>query len=197
MSQALHIGRRGGFTLLELLLVLAVLVIVAAISWPALESWFQGHHLQQGVDTVREHWIRARTLAMEEGRPYRFGCVFNSGVYRLAPDYYENWPEFEAVAAGPQESSLNQPEGTIIEDQLPEGVIFHDWEGLQPGIGLNSSAWSNECIVFWPDGTARLVGADGLERTETMIVLRDGSGHMRGLHLRAITGVVSVQRTIP
>jgi prepilin-type N-terminal cleavage/methylation domain-containing protein len=183
--------RRSGFTLLELLLVLAVLILVAALSLPSLEAWYQGHRLQQGLDQVREHWIKGRTQAMEEGRPYRFGYTLNGGVYRLAPDYVENWPEFEGVAAGPLESAVGQPEGLIVEDQLPQGVVFYDWEGSQPGLGQGNSAWSRDSIVFWPDGTARLAGADGQERSQTFVIIRDRTGRAKQLHLRALTGVVS------
>jgi prepilin-type N-terminal cleavage/methylation domain-containing protein len=186
--------RRPGFTLLELLLVLAVVLLVVAISWPSLESWFQAHRLQQGVDLVREHWIMGRTLAMKEGRPYRFGFVLNGTAFRLAPDEIESWPELSGMSNGPRQSGFGMPEGTVVEEELPNGVIFWDWENAQSGLGEGSGGWSQEAIVFWPDGQARLASADGQEKTETIVLLRDRAGRAKGLHVRAITGVVSEHR---
>src|SRR5712691_3015342 len=55
---------RGGFTLLEILLVITLIILVAALSWPNFEAWFQDHRLKQGVEDVREEWTKAHTLAM-------------------------------------------------------------------------------------------------------------------------------------
>jgi hypothetical protein len=180
--------------LLELLLVLGVMLLVAAVAWPSLEGWLQAHRLQQGVDLVREHWINGRTLAMNEGRPYRFGFVLNGNQFRLAPDDLENWPELAAMTAGPRNSSYGFGPGTVVEEVLVDGVIFWDWEGAQTGIGDEMGGWSPQSIVFWPDGTARLAGPDGQERTEAIVMMKDRSGRAKGLHIRGITGVVSEQR---
>jgi len=185
--------RRAGFTLLELLLVLGVLILVTAIAYPSLEAWYEGYRLQEAVDKVREVWIRGRTLAMNEGRPYRFAFILNAGGYRLAPDDFENWPELVGSPAGPRQSGIGFALGRTIEEDLPEGVIFYNWEEAQTAFVDTSSGWSREAIVFWPDGTARLAGQDGVERTETLVVIRDRHGRSRSLHLRAMTGVISVQ----
>ena len=193
-SRVASLSRRSGFTLLELLLVLGVMLLLTVIAWPSLESWFQAHRLQQGVDMIREHWINGRTLAMNEGRPYRFGFVLNGNVFKLAPDDIENWPELAAMPAGPRNSGYGFGAGTVVEDELVNGVIFWDWESAQTGLGDNTGGWSPESIVFWPDGTAHLAGPDGQERTESIVMMKDRSGRAKGLHIRGITGVVSEQR---
>jgi prepilin-type N-terminal cleavage/methylation domain-containing protein len=184
-------GRRG-LTLFELLLVLAIIVLIAGVSVPYFEGWFAGHRLNEGVDTLREHWIKARTLAMEEGRPYRFAYLLNGQSYRLAPDDIEHWEELAGTSAGPQQSGVGFPPGMLVEAELPEAVYFYNLEGVQKGQPL-IGGWAKESIVFWPSGEARLHGPDGEERAETQVLLTDRSSRLKGLHIRALTGVVSVQ----
>ena len=70
---------------------------------------------------------------------------------------------------------------------MPEGVRFAD-DPLAPGVGVGPY----ETIVFRPDGTALLIGPDGLERLETQVYLTDTRGQYMVLHLRALTGVITV-----
>ncbi len=177
---------RAGFTLLELLLVLAIIVLISTASWPSLKAWFQGHHLTQAVDLVRTQWVKARTLAMEEGRAYRFAWQTGSGLYRLAPDDLENWPELQGTLAAPRLWGGNSP-GLVIEETLPEGVQFAAGEGA-----TSDGGWCRETIVFRPNGTTLILSVDGLERPEIQVGLVDSGGHVNVLQLRGLTGVVTV-----
>jgi Tfp pilus assembly protein FimT len=164
---------------MEIILVLTVLALVAGMSWPYFEAWFQAYRLQEGVDIVRTHWIKARTQAMEEGRPYRFWWQANTGQYRLAPDDVEHWPDMPGVGT----SGGGYPAGLLVENVLPEGVVFQSGDG---------GGLEQDSIVFQPDGTARLLTEDGLERPETLVLLTDRRGYAYALQLRAMTGVVTV-----
>jgi type II secretory pathway pseudopilin PulG len=152
---------RGAFTLLELVLVVTVLVVAAAASWPVLHGWIQSHRLRQGVDNVRTLCARGRAQALKEGRPYRFAWTVGANRYRVAPDGLPN---------------------VMAEETLPDGVQF------LAGSGNGSSA----SVLFWPDGTAKILAADGTERPEVEIVLADRQGQARALRLRALTGTTTV-----
>src|SRR5690349_19359062 len=85
------VRRRPGFTLFELVLVLAVMVVVAAISYPSIDSVFNSYKVGTGADAVRAGWAKARAQAMNDGIPYRFSVMPNTGNFRIAPDLPDFW----------------------------------------------------------------------------------------------------------
>jgi prepilin-type N-terminal cleavage/methylation domain-containing protein len=119
--------RRGGFTLFEIVLALAILVIASALVYPSFSAWFHDQKLQEGTDAFQTGCVNARTRAMEEGRICRV-VPETPGTFGYAPlvqseleDYLPNWTQTVA---------------------LPVGVEFvnTDW-----------------VIDFQPDGTARIL----------------------------------------
>jgi type II secretory pathway pseudopilin PulG len=60
-------ARTGGFTLLEILLVLGLLVMLAAIAWPSLSRPLDTIRLREGARGVCNELARARLRAIETG----------------------------------------------------------------------------------------------------------------------------------
>jgi len=60
-------GRRAAFTLIELLIVMAVLAALATISWPAVHRVLGRGELQRAADMVRQAASDARLAAIESG----------------------------------------------------------------------------------------------------------------------------------
>src|SRR5262245_26003542 len=83
--------RRAGFTLFEVVLVMAVLVIAAALTYPSLKGMYGYFKVHGAVDSVRAAWAQARAHAIEEGRPYRFAVEPDGSHYRVAPDHNDFW----------------------------------------------------------------------------------------------------------
>ena len=63
---------RSGFSLFEMVLVLGILALTAALVWPALETMYGDSQLQNASDTIRSRLIAARSDAMEDGKIYLF-----------------------------------------------------------------------------------------------------------------------------
>lgn len=185
---------RGGYTLLELVLVLALLVVVAALIIPSAESMHGQFRLTQGTDSIRAAWASARAYAMEEGRPYRFAIIPNQGNYRVAPDS----PEFWAGGGQPQGPNDSPNPPLVLSKSLPKGLRFsapdapaapvQGTESSLPPDSINPEMWSSRTI-FLPDGTA----------SEDVEIVFGASGTMgKVMKLRALTGAVSVKtRKIP
>jgi len=76
-------GERRGFTLTEVLLVLALLVILATMSWPALDRAFSGTRLRKAADQVRAGFSGARVEAMQSGEVQLFRYAIDSAEYRI------------------------------------------------------------------------------------------------------------------
>ncbi len=167
---------RRGFTLVEMLLVLALILLVAAIAVPSLDAWFQSYRVQEAADDLQTALIKARTRAMEEGRPYRFEWgVLNERFYRLAPDDAVHWAELQDSPVPPSLSGFDDPPGLTIETELPEGVRFVG--------GLDT-------VIFQPDGTAKIYSNQGDQFV--LVILEDWRGRRRILQIRGLTGGVTV-----
>jgi|SRR5262245_13053303 len=173
---------RRGYTLFEICLVLAILVVLAAIAYPSIESLRADFRVTAAGDATRAAWAQARAHAMNEGRPYRFAIVPNKGNYRVAP-------------AGDSESS-----SPVIEDVLPEGVPFSTVEAIRSGaldragdvalpVGTVSPEMWVTVATFFPDGTAR--GMDDDDVTVTFYV--PGARPLQ-VKLRGLTGTSTPQR---
>lgn len=59
---------RGGFTLFELLVVAAVIILIGTIIFPALMSTTETQHLVSSGDTLRTFFARSRNKAMRSGQ---------------------------------------------------------------------------------------------------------------------------------
>jgi hypothetical protein len=180
---------RQAFTLFELVLVLALMIILAAIAFPSLDSMYGGFKVMSAEDMVRSAWARARSKAIDDGVAYRFCVVAGKGNFRIAPDLDDFW-------TGKEGGTSHLDTGTpplVVQDVLPKGVRFITGKpdqggGVDPGGdtivpagAVDPSTWTNP-IVFLPDGTAR----DDAELT-----LSVRGAIPRVLRLRGLTGVVT------
>jgi prepilin-type N-terminal cleavage/methylation domain-containing protein len=150
---------RKAFTLLEILLTMAVIAVVLALSYPTLDAMYAGFKMQGATDTVRAAWAEARSHAMNEGRPYRFSIYPGKGNFRVAPDSSDFWAGNNAPA------SANDPANPalVVEDAVPDGVRLSlpnngggDAGGptAAPPGSIDPSSWVTT-VVFLPDGTCR------------------------------------------
>jgi prepilin-type N-terminal cleavage/methylation domain-containing protein len=177
--------QRPAYTLLEVVLVLAVLAIVTALAYPSIDGMYGHHRLTAALDEVRAAWASGRAHSIEEGRPYRFAVVLGKGNFRLAPDSPEFWD-----GSGTQ-SSGNGPQAAVITGALPRGVSFANGPGGAGGANPDTVLASvapgqyQTLAVFLPDGTAR-------DDVEIRFNVRGAAPAV--LRLRSMTGVVSVQR---
>src|ERR1700730_18183570 len=79
-------AKRPGFTLMEVVLVAALLAIVAGITSPVVTSMYAHEKVKAAADSVRGSMANARSRAVTEGRRYKLAIVRNKGNFRIAPD---------------------------------------------------------------------------------------------------------------
>jgi Tfp pilus assembly protein FimT len=151
---------RSAYTLFEMLLVCAIILVLAALVAPSMMGLQGSYKVTGAVDSVRSAWAEARARAIDEGRPYRFSVEPQGSSYRVAPDHPDYW-------GGSQPSNDPNGAGLVLEKALPGGVRFAvNGEGAGSGpvdetlkIELDEKITSNAnwstAVIFLPDGTAR------------------------------------------
>jgi prepilin-type N-terminal cleavage/methylation domain-containing protein len=180
--------RRSGFSLLELLIVLAVIVAVAALGVMSLNALYPPHKLAAAVDAVRAAWAIARSAAADQDRPYRFAVEPNGRHFRIAPDDESYW----SGGGGPGDDPDGK--GVVLTDSLPAGVrfILNGEPGQVPPADVAvgdektppSGQWEKAC-TFRPDGTSP---------EDLRIVFQVKGGVPTQLQLRGMTGVSYVTK---
>ena len=117
-----------GFTLLELVLVMLLLTMVAALAAPSLRNFMIGRSSADAVGQVVALAHYARTQAVSTGVVHRLYVDTNSQTYWLG------------VQRGAEFTDLTSEFGRRFK--LP-GSAAARWQSDQPG---------EECISFFPDG---------------------------------------------
>ena len=164
---------RPAYTLLELVLVLAILVILGAMAYPSVEGAYAGMRLRAGADALRSALAQARAHAMDEGRSYRFAVIPGQGNYRVAPDSSDYWGSGEA----PTPADPNNPP-LVLEDKLPKGIVFTLEDGSAGGSG-------------WVPVVS--LDADGTASDDKQFTLRLPGCRPVIVRLRQLTGMASIE----
>lgn len=179
---------RPALTLVEVLLVLALLVVASAVSIPLLGASVDRARLIHGGDLLRASWAKARLSAMQAGDTYAFRFEPKGSRYQIAL--------LSAISAGGASDVSSLPAGPasgeeyteadilrLARDQLPEGVIFDSAQlasDSQQGTP-STSDWSPP-ILFYPDGAT----------ADAVVLLANSRGLSLRVTLRGLTGVSRV-----
>lgn len=190
---------RRGVTLIELLLVLAILALVAATAWPSLERSLADQRLRDAADTIRAEWQHARAQAMSSGVAYQFHYAPEDRVYWIEP--CDDAALSSEPAAAPNAGASGQT-SEADRQRLPDDILFVEGR-VERESTENTSTESvdiardsqdqvsdagelNAPLVFSPDGTcstARLTLRNEYDRDVTLSI--------HGLTAIAVVGEVS------
>jgi prepilin-type N-terminal cleavage/methylation domain-containing protein len=181
----------GGYTLMELLLVLAIIVVAAAAVAPSLRNIARNATLRSAASDVRAALTRAHVLAMKTGRIHVFQYEPNGAKYKIEP-WIADDDALESKDGGSDLGAAPPAASAARELILPDGITFalgdaastsrgqHVEEELTSMGGIGAT-WSRP-ILFYPDGTA----ADAF-----VVVANDRDVGIR-VNLRGITSAVTV-----
>jgi Tfp pilus assembly protein FimT len=197
-------------TMVELLLVVALLVVVSSLAAPTVTGSFASVRLRRSGDIVIAAWTRARAQAIETGVPYQFRFTPETGDYRIAPwlgvelsgtslgapsaaTGVASTPTAESTASST--STTAAPNSTAtgesaepVEATLPETIVFHEGQvaTIDP---LRAERVVDQ--LKGPDVTESspiLFFPDGTASTAS-IVLTNGREQYLRLTIRGLTGV--------
>src|SRR6266542_3901766 len=112
---------RRGYTLLEMIRVLAIVVILLSVAYPSLTAMQRSYRVEGAADGAKAGMLTARAQAIEEGRPYRFAIVPGKGNFRVAPDSPDFWG-----GGAPPTAAQGSAAPLVLEESLPKGTFFGD-----------------------------------------------------------------------
>jgi prepilin-type N-terminal cleavage/methylation domain-containing protein len=185
---AKRVRHARGLTLIEILLVLALLVIISAIAIPTLQGSFSRASLYSGGDLLRGAWAKSRLAAMQSGQTHAFRYELNGSRFQIAPIGAMGLPENNELApVDSEEVPEESGRVSLADSKLPSGVIFIGGDisssnqilAMQPDVG--EGPWSPP-IMFYPDGTTS--DASLLLSNDRQVTVR--------VTLRGLTGVASI-----
>jgi type II secretory pathway pseudopilin PulG len=192
------VSKAVGFTLMEVLLVLAIIVAVLAMAAPAFTGAMENQRLRTAADMIRTQWTRAHVKAMKTGHIQVFRYQLGGTTFQLEPwaagdETLEAAPSngfatTQQLAAPPPEAT----EGVMAENELPAGITFLSGDAMAEGRsmaieasleGIQSSdvQWSRP-VMFYPDGAT----------SDAFLIVGNEKEIGIRVDLRGLTGAVHV-----
>jgi type II secretion system protein H len=171
-----------GFTLIELILVLALLVIITSIAAPAMSRFVRGRALDSEARRLAALMHAAQARAVSEGAPMIFWVDEKAGSYGLAAETsgQNGDPKAEELAVDSTlaiavVSTASSSEELAVDSTLAIAVV-------STGAGVQTTFNNLPAIKFLADGTVdensprtlKLTDSDGFSRWMIETKLRTG-----------------------
>jgi prepilin-type N-terminal cleavage/methylation domain-containing protein len=134
-------GRQSGFTILELVIVIAIILVMSAMALPAIGHWVRNYKIRGAADQVAAEIQAAKLLAVKKN--VNFGVVFVVLTDRTYQFFMEDIP-----LVGQRQDYATSQQGAIRT--LPDGVNF------TPGGAVNDAGFRFNRLgaMCDPDGSA-------------------------------------------
>ncbi|MFC1542170.1 Tfp pilus assembly protein FimT/FimU, partial [Candidatus Latescibacterota bacterium] len=125
----------NGFTLVELMIVLVVIVIMSAIAVPQMDKVFTKNKLRASTTSVTSSLYLARMKSINDGEQYGVQFNFNDGTYIILKDPYGTAENFSQPYQLEDEISFNDI--TFVNDL----AVFNEYGQLDKNC-LPSDEWT-------------------------------------------------------
>jgi len=157
----LNVHKNQGFTLLEILVALAITGVLAALTLPNLLAWLNSNKVQEATDSIQSALEDAQRQAVRLGRICTINFTNGTGTN---PTVYRQITASEAgclVATNTNAGSLNLPQEVfMVVDNFPDvppdgdipGVQF-SFRGHVPGLTFEPPE-KQAIIVLYPAADA-------------------------------------------
>lgn len=207
---------RSAYTLLEMLIVCAILAAIAGLSWPTVRGSLAKGRLKKAASDVRTTLVRTRNDAIRKGSTLAVQYEMNGRRYRIQQqggltveqgDESFAATDFTSTAVSTNDVTTQEDEAEWIEKELPVGVRFtsidndpFDSEDESFALSDNSITAENTSSIAFDAGTGEIESADWSEpivfhangRTENAALrLMNDRDFFIDLQLRGLTGIVT------
>jgi prepilin-type N-terminal cleavage/methylation domain-containing protein len=199
-----HVSR-SGFTLLELLLTMAVIAAVVAVAIPNMDLLLGDRRLVRAGEQVRIEMTRLRVDSMRQGRVLMLEGLSGGNSLRIKP-FVSVADATEAIDQTGSQSALlsgaTQGTMTTLGADFVERVIELPTQISVESVGVVSAARSSlieqATLSDQADGWSRpiLFYPDGSTSTAAVVLRHETVGHLK-VELRGITGEATVGEVMP
>ncbi len=172
---------RSGYTVLELMLVMALIVVLGAFAYPELQGPLARQRLKSAAETIRGAWNNARSDAMMTGEIHLFRYEPDTGNYQV-----QRWINADtSSSSGPSAGSTTASDEQLL---LPEDVTFVGGDQVDFRADYEAQAMSGAdtgtapSVMFYPDGSTSTVELEIANQYGTRV----------RISMRGMTGVVTV-----
>ena len=125
-----NVHQRYGFSLMELILVMSILLVVASFTIPVVQRTFSRNAIEKAAGLVRASMGKARVKAIKTGQIHAVYYLPGFSWLGVAP--FANATEQIAIATREaQEAKERNPGQEFSDDLLPRGVVFAAGEAVQ------------------------------------------------------------------
>ena len=167
--------------------MLALLVVIGAVSAPLLGGSFSRAGLRSGGDVLRGALARTRLAAMESGQTYVFRYEPNGSRYQILTLSEVGLPEGNVIAPDTGGERDVSDRLRLSENRLPEGIVFATGNvsassQLMATLGSTGEGPWSAPILFQPDGTT----------SDASILLTNGQQQTIRVTLRGLTGISNI-----
>ena len=175
---------KRGFTLLELILVIGILVAISAIALPTVTRSFSSQSLLKAADRVRVSMGQARVRAIRTGQIHAVGYVPGRSWIDIAS--LEQLPTIATRAGRRLQEQQRGITSNYDDDLLPGRVIFVAGQTVVDARAADVGPTDTSqlrTVLFYPDGTSQ----------DARLTLQNEDGRLIDVALRGLTGIASVQ----
>lgn len=179
MSRRKQACARRGFTLFEIMMVLAILLIIVGVGLPAMITAVRKGPMRQAISDLEEGFLKARMLAILTGQPAEFAIQATSGSLSVRAVTEGGAGDAEAGSGVPNEATLTEWAGDDTGAERPRteplpsfSATLHESIAFrQLTVSLRDMMDEAEAAVrFYPNGTcdafsALLISETGEERS--------------------------------
>ena len=175
--------RGGGFTLIEIMMVVGILGMVLAMGMPAFIRSIRRDPLRQAVSDIEEACSKARAAAILRGSPVELVIRAEGGQLNVVPARDDNAEQtaasVEALGQPAEPSADKAPsQSPVFSAQLNENVAV-----TLLYVNLKDQMEAEETRVhFYPNGTS----------DEFTMIVQAGNG-MRKISLECVTALATVE----
>jgi Tfp pilus assembly protein FimT len=176
MANRLHRRSRGGWTVIEMSIVVAVIVLLAAVALTNID--FNRYRMDSNARTVQNQFIAQQINAIQKNMPMIVTIVYDQGHLTITEDANSNG------VADPTEYTYNR---TLVEGAqfvIPPVTVDSatPYYATGPGLTYLNQTYLDPTVTFYPNGSTS---------GDVVIYIGSTSGRLTDMRALQITGATS------